>query len=287
MPVMPSTHDETPGHSHDHDNLRTVRSDDDVPEARIEPADPAIFRSVYRDPIPGVPEAVREDVLALCDALDEAHIDANRASVVLRGWIDAAVLERGRTEQAEAALAYAREALGRWETDFPCDAHCVDAPEEDCTRHGRHPAELWAMASDIQSQRDQARAALARVEALPTADPAHRGGAFATGWNAALQKVRAAIAGDGPLRCARCGRPGREHEGDLFNCPAGDEPRSPLPSPNPLMAATLDGEPAAPLIAGDPPAAGGHAFEPKVRDELACAACGMERGTHAIARDRP
>jgi hypothetical protein len=49
---------------------------------------------------------------------------------------------------------------------------------------------------------------------------------------------RAAIAGDGPpaagygadmgtngpaalcsLRCARCGRPGREHEGQLFNCP--------------------------------------------------------------------
>lgn len=86
MLAMPSSHDETAGHSHDHDALRTVRSHDDVPEARIEPADPADFRSVYRDPMPFVPEAVREDVLALCDALDEARAEIRSWEAMRGQW---------------------------------------------------------------------------------------------------------------------------------------------------------------------------------------------------------
>lgn len=80
-----------------------------------------------------------------------------------------------RAEKAEAELAAAREAKWEIEQQFrelqsesrilPCDAACTDAPEEDCSRHGREPADLWRIIVEVQAQRDEAREALARVEA--------------------------------------------------------------------------------------------------------------------------
>ena len=49
------------------------------------------------------------------------------------------------------------EHVERLERRFPCDAGCFDAPEEECSRHGRTPAELWAIVESVQSQREAVR----------------------------------------------------------------------------------------------------------------------------------
>lgn len=64
---------------------------------------------------------------------------------------------------------------------LPCDAGCVNYPEEDCSRHGREPSVLWRIIDEIRSERDQLREALGRVEALargpqPTRDTRVTGG---------------------------------------------------------------------------------------------------------------
>ena len=47
----------------------------------------------------------------------------------------------------------------RWKERFPCDGLCSDAPEEDCSRHGRSAADLWRIISEVAAERD----ALAQV----------------------------------------------------------------------------------------------------------------------------
>ena len=54
-------------------------------------------------------------------------------------------------DKAQRELAWMSERL-------PCDGLCSDAPEEDCSRHGRTPKELWAAITEVQQQRDEARA---------------------------------------------------------------------------------------------------------------------------------
>ncbi len=51
---------------------------------------------------------------------------------------------------------------------YPCDRSCnwADGPAEDCSKHGRPPAEVWKIVGDVSSQRDAALARIARVEAL-------------------------------------------------------------------------------------------------------------------------
>jgi len=47
-----------------------------------------------------------------------------------------------------------------WKERFPCDGMCSDAPEEDCSRHGRSPADLWRIISEVAAERD----ALAQIK---------------------------------------------------------------------------------------------------------------------------
>ena len=116
--------------------------------------------------------------IAKCD-------DRGRTEADIRAEKAEAEVERLARWKAEALsalaglradLAAAREAKRKIEQQFrelqsesrilPCDAACTDYPEEDCSRHGREPAELWHIIAEIQAQRDEAREALARVEAL-------------------------------------------------------------------------------------------------------------------------
>lgn len=87
----------------------------------------------------------------------------------IRGVKIAKCDDRGCTEadiRAEKAERAFRE-LQSESRILPCDGACTDAPEEDCSRHGREPADLWRIIGEVQAQRDAAREALARVEALP------------------------------------------------------------------------------------------------------------------------
>lgn len=76
--------------------------------------------------------------------------------------------ETRRALMAAGARAEAERDRLKAEMDwrYPCDGLCGQEPAEDCSRHGRKPAELWALIGELVPERDQARAALARVEAL-------------------------------------------------------------------------------------------------------------------------
>ena len=71
-----------------------------------------------------------------------------------------AVLDTLRGARGEADLL--RRTIEKWEADFPCDGGCVEYPEEDCTRHGRRPRDLW----DRIDRLSRENAAVARVRAL-------------------------------------------------------------------------------------------------------------------------
>jgi hypothetical protein len=55
---------------------------------------------------------------------------------------------------------------------LPCDGMCMEYPEEDCSLHGREPAELWGAIAAKGAEVDRLRATIARVEQL--ADEAER-----------------------------------------------------------------------------------------------------------------
>ena len=78
-----------------------------------------------------------------------------------------------QVERAEAEVEW-------WKERFPCDGLCSDAPEEDCSRHGRSPADLWRIISEVAAERDALaqeaevlRAKVAAVEALVDSNPDH------------------------------------------------------------------------------------------------------------------
>jgi len=60
-----------------------------------------------------------------------------------------------QVERAEAEVEW-------WKERFPCDGMCSDAPEEDCSRHGRSAADLWRIISEVAAERDALAAAHAR-----------------------------------------------------------------------------------------------------------------------------
>lgn len=98
-----------------------------------------------------------------------------------------------RAELAEARLAVDALVVERdgWRRQLqelqsesrilPCDGACTDYAEEDCSRHGREPADLWRIIDEIRAERDAAREALARVEALVD-EPAHSPGQCCGGY---------------------------------------------------------------------------------------------------------
>ena len=93
------------------------------------------------------------------DALDERYAESDhKAAKYWRAKWEAEV----RAEKAERDF----RDLQSESRVLPCDGGCAEAPEEDCSRHGRTPAELWAMLAEVMAQRDAAREALARVEAV-------------------------------------------------------------------------------------------------------------------------
>lgn len=59
-----------------------------------------------------------------------------------------------------------RADLDRFETDFPCDRACLDYAEEDCSRHGRKPADLWKRIDGLRTERDALAQTVASVNAL-------------------------------------------------------------------------------------------------------------------------
>ena len=94
-------------------------------------------------------------------------------------------------------LAAERDALA---ARMPCDGGCNygEGPMEECSRHGRPPAEVWQIVTEVQAQRDARAARLAAVEALadpdyPPPPPDERG---AAGWRFAMAHVRDALETD-------------------------------------------------------------------------------------------
>lgn len=135
--------------------------------------------------------AARTDIPALLDALDEARAEAARLrrggeelgkSLVF--WLDLAVKVTGsedcidddgdgdygavaeRLAEMPARAAALKEQLAevqRTSRVLPCDGLCSEYPEEDCSLHGREPAELWEA---IAAKNKQAEAATSRAAAL-------------------------------------------------------------------------------------------------------------------------
>lgn len=63
--------------------------------------------------------------------------------------------------------AAAATALAHFEERYPCDGMCRDYPEEDCSRHGRTPADLWQIVAEVQSQRDALTAQINAIQDRP------------------------------------------------------------------------------------------------------------------------
>lgn len=102
----------------------------------------------------GAPQDVR-DLVAVLNLAAQLAYDKREIAALFEadhdGW-------KRRASTAEAEVARMHD----W---FPCDGHCVDAPEEDCSRHGRKPSEIWAIVTEVQGQRDAAQAQVAAVRA--------------------------------------------------------------------------------------------------------------------------
>ena len=94
----------------------------------------------------------RDLVDALVDALDERYAESEHKAA--KFWRAKREAERAFRElRSESRI-------------LPCDGACTDAPEEDCSRHGREPADLWRIIDEARAERDAAREAMAQVEAL-------------------------------------------------------------------------------------------------------------------------
>lgn len=163
----------------------------------------------------------------------------------VRAWETAAIEWRQHAEKAEAALARAEALADEWADrsedagieafPYACDLRAAIAqppaagadgvcpecraeppehkgPGVPVPRPGMlHHADCPTLPRLSPEGQDRLNADLARI-----AESRRR--AWAEGAHHVIG--RAAIAADGPPLCARCGRPGREHEGELFTCPA-------------------------------------------------------------------
>lgn len=77
-------------------------------------------------------------------------------------------------EQREIALLQA--VILKWEDDFPCDMGCYadGSPHEDCSQHGRSPADLWSIIQQISVERDNAIRKVEAAAALIPGSPLRR-----------------------------------------------------------------------------------------------------------------
>jgi hypothetical protein len=55
-----------------------------------------------------------------------------------------------------------RGEIVEWEERYPCDGLCSDYPEEDCSRHGRKPADLWGIILGLRAEVERLEDALDR-----------------------------------------------------------------------------------------------------------------------------
>ena len=154
-------------------------------------SDAAYARAVGQQPTPAVSvsgaacEATEAQVLAaqgaMSDHYAEWEVSRARGRVSFVSYaaqvVADAVAAAGPVDAELAAVVAERDALRadveRWESDFPCDSGCLEYPEEDCSRHGRKPDELWerverqhVRADRAEATRDEAHAVLNRIAAF-------------------------------------------------------------------------------------------------------------------------
>ena len=105
------------------------------------------------------------------DFCDAEFIAASRDDIPhLLALVESLTAERDAFRKREEHLVNEVE---RWRERFPCDGLCSDAPEEDCSRHGRSPADLWRIISEIAAERDALVTTVGRVQALVDSNPDH------------------------------------------------------------------------------------------------------------------
>jgi len=102
-------------------------------------------------------------------AVDEVE----RLTRIVNGYARTPVEQRAA--DAEVEVERLRSQLAWWETTFPCDAQCSafnEGPQEDCSRHGRSPSDLWSINDRLRTERDQmADAILAAYDPWRDDDP--------------------------------------------------------------------------------------------------------------------
>ncbi len=145
-------------------------------------------------------------VLALCDALDADRADLAAARREAAKWVPATGARRWA-----GGWRLHWEALARW---------CFWAWEEG--ELARSNWDFWRRtALDAEAERDEARAALARVEALPPTDDEDPNGGYRNGYRLAMHRVRTAIAEPDPTDHNGCpGCPGCGDATDPDPCDA-------------------------------------------------------------------
>ena len=85
------------------------------------------------------------------EAVASQHYDMSRlARLRVANAVMAVADEEMRSRMVWRDITAAK--LLQMEKDFPCDGGCVEAPEEDCTRHGRKPADLWKIINEMNEQ---------------------------------------------------------------------------------------------------------------------------------------
>jgi hypothetical protein len=140
------------------------RIDSDEAEARV-----AAYAEAVRKAYAGSTFTIEGDVPVAIARAMLTIIDTERA--VLRAEVERAEMqraddarlweERGAHLRKRAFLADG--ALRALEARFPCDKGCYEAPEEDCSRHGRSPADLWKVIHEVQRQMSDLRTVVADV----------------------------------------------------------------------------------------------------------------------------
>lgn len=109
-----------------------------------------------------VPAPYFADVTFLLDELARVTSERDEAREARDGHFAARNMLAEKTDRLEAQLAEVR----RTSRVLPCDGLCSDYAEEDCSLHGREPAELWEAIAAKDKRAEAAEAAIERVRAL-------------------------------------------------------------------------------------------------------------------------
>lgn len=127
--------------------------------------DPRVYRADITDvrhPDAAFIAAARTDVPFLLDELARVTSERDEAKEARDGHFAARNMLTEKTDRLEAQLAEVR----RTSRVLPCDGLCSDYAEEDCSLHGREPAELWEAIAAKDKRAEAAEAAIERVRAL-------------------------------------------------------------------------------------------------------------------------